>query len=160
MVHRLLLLTLLLGCTVFLGCTASRATTGFDAVMALPLRSSDGEPTDLARVLAGRPAVVVLTASWCEACRRERPRLERLRAASRATGDFLVVDIAIDEAPRPGEAQSFFDAAGAFARLGPRVVPTTLVLDRRGLVAFVGGALDRRAIDALTRTRAPEAGGR
>jgi thiol-disulfide isomerase/thioredoxin len=148
MVRRLLLLTLL----VLASCAASDGAGPFGDVGSLPLRTSAGAQTDLARVLGGRPAIVALTASWCDACTRERPRLDRLRRESLQAGDFVVVAISLDDVTRPEEL-TYVDASGAFAERGPRVVPTTLVVDPKGRVAFVGGALGRDALDVLARWR-------
>ena len=40
---------------------------------------------------------------------------------------------------------------GAFAEVGHRRVPTTFVIDASGRTVYEGGALDRAALDALTK---------
>lgn len=124
----------------------------------IALATLDGKPQPLATLLAGRPALISLWATWCDACAAELPALDRLRARA---GSLGAVVVAVSE----GEPR---DKVAAFARwrglsgiqlvdeqfrladaLGQRRVPTTLVIDRQGRVTFTGGALDGAALAAL-----------
>ncbi len=112
---------------------------------------------------AGRPALVSLWATWCEACSSEFGALNRLDARARAHG-AVVLGVAVGEtAP---DVATFARARGlrymqvadpSFEitdALGERRVPTTLVVDRAGRVVFRGGALDEEALRAFERVEA------
>ena len=124
-----------------------------------PLVELDGQTTDLASVVRGRTTIVSLWATWCEACAREIPALERLSSVASARGDALVVRIAVGE---PHEAVAAFlrsrgvlipqlvDESFQLAdALGERRVPSTLVIDRTGRVVFREGALDAAGLAAF-----------
>ena len=132
-----------------------------DVARALPrveLETLEGLPVRLEAQLMGRPAVVSLWATWCEACASEFDSLARL--SRRATGEGgMVVAIAIGESRQkvgefvkwrglayPQLVDEHFRFADA---LGSQRVPTTLVVDRRGQIVFTGGALDESALAAL-----------
>jgi thiol-disulfide isomerase/thioredoxin len=123
----------------------------------IPLLDLERRPVTLAKVLAGRPALVNLWAPWCERCKTELPELDRL--SRRLDGCAVVVGVAVGEdVPHtaafvhqhglayPQVIDEGFRLADA---LGKNRVPTTLVLDPRGAIVHVGPALDRPAIDAL-----------
>ncbi len=153
---------------LFHGCGGRASSVAIGTVPApitgtLPLRSLEGEPTTLAAVASGRPAVVALWATWCESCRREVPALRRLDERARLVGDFVVVAIAVG-----GDAESvqsfvernratyrhLLDDQERFAEIGERRVPTILVVDGAGRTVHQGRALDRAALDALGWVRA------
>lgn len=100
-----------------------------------------------------------LWATWCEACSREIPALERLHSLARARGDALVVGVAVGQ-PREQVAAFIRDRGLQFPQLvdetfqladalGERRVPCTLVIDRAGRVVFRGGALDAAGLAAF-----------
>jgi thiol-disulfide isomerase/thioredoxin len=136
---------------------SSRAASAWQEV---PLSDLDSHPVTLAKLLAGRPAIVNLWAPWCERCKTELPDLDRL--SRRLAGCAVVVGVAVGE-----------DAAhtAAFVRerglAYPQVVdegfhladtlrqgrvPTTLVIDGEGTIVHVGLALDQAAVGALEAT--------
>jgi thiol-disulfide isomerase/thioredoxin len=120
-------------------------------------------PTTLSEVVRGRPALVNLWATWCEACEREFEALNRLygEVGERA----LVVGVAVGEpheqvvgfANRRGLRYPLLvDEEFAFSdALGSSRVPTTLVLDRGGNVRFAGGELDRSALETFKAVLVP-----
>jgi hypothetical protein len=63
----------------------------------------------------------------------------------------VLVSIAIDTAKADVVARPYpcLLDTGAFAEVGRRRVPTTLVIDAHGRTVYEGGALDRAALDAL-----------
>lgn len=165
MVHRISVLAALALCA----CSTPRASTATattNATATAPARTLptaavvtlDRETTDLPAAVRGKPALVNLWATWCEACESELDALNRLDARAKERG-ALVVGVAVGE-PRE-KVKAYVAAHGlryvqlvdedfAFAdALGERRVPTTLVIDRNGAVVFVGGALDERALAAF-----------
>lgn len=122
------------------------------------LATLDGRPAYLDAVLSGRPTLISLWATWCEACAEEFAALGRLDQRARAKG-ALVLGVAVGE-PRQTVAE-FVAARGLHYTqlvdeefkltdaLGEKRVPTTLVVDRYGLVVYAGGALDGKALAAL-----------
>jgi thiol-disulfide isomerase/thioredoxin len=124
----------------------------------VPITDARGTTTNLAELAKGRVTVASLWAPWCEGCRKEEPALLRLHQLALERHDFLLVSIAIDTtaeaiASAPPPYPRLLDS-GAFAEVGRRRVPATLVLDANGRTIFEGGALDRAALDALTKALA------
>jgi peroxiredoxin len=120
----------------------------------------DGRATAIRDALGGRPALLSLWATWCEACAGEFEPLARLSNRAAALGG-VVLAVAIGE-PREKVAEfvkthqlaypQLVDEQFHFAdSLGQKRVPATLVIDRDGRVVHVGGALDETALTALER---------
>jgi peroxiredoxin len=160
---RLAFVLLLSGCA-----TASSATTvaSREALPPIELRTLDGQPARIGDVAGGRPALVSLWATWCEACAGELEALGRLDQATRGAG-ATVIAVAVGE-PRERVAEFVRQHALGYTQLvderfqladalGQTRVPTTLVIDRDGRVVFRGGAFDAAALTALRRTLAPDA---
>ena len=130
------------------------AASGWEQI---PLADLDSRPITLAKVLAGRPALVNLWAPWCERCKTELPDLDRL--AKQLDGCAVIVGVAVGEdAPRtaafvherrlayPQVVDEGFHLADA---LRQSRVPTTLVVNSEGAIVHVGLALDQAAVSAL-----------
>jgi cytochrome c biogenesis protein CcmG, thiol:disulfide interchange protein DsbE len=115
---------------------------------ALPRERLAGPPVTLERLLAdaaGRPALVVFWASWCEPCAREAPALERFSRGSAGRGRI----VGVDWSDGLSGARSFIrryawtfsnlrDAEGTVGndyRLTG--LPTTFILDGRGRIRAV-----------------------
>jgi len=99
----------------------------------------------------GEVVAIVFWGSWCGACRGELERLERLRgiygnAGLRVLGVVLDTDAteARDIAAAAGTAfPQLHDRDGEVARsYRPRKLPSTLLVDRAGLLRFAYGELD------------------
>lgn len=120
----------------------------------------------------GRALVVNFWATWCPPCVAEMPSLDRLHAAVADDG----IEVLALSSDRGGRAQVepfyarvgirrlavLLDPRGAAGRtLGVRGLPTTLVIDRRGLeVARLEGEAEwdhARLIAAIRRLAGPRA---
>lgn len=163
--HRLSLLIL---CASLPGCApASQAASSLGSPVSIPttpLSALDGSTTDLGSVLRGRPALVALWATWCDACVGETRALNQLEERARPDGSAVVVGVAVGETRETVDA--FAESHGLGYRLlvdeefrvadalGERRVPTTLVVDRRGRIVYRGGALDRAGLAAFRQVLA------
>jgi thiol-disulfide isomerase/thioredoxin len=103
---------------------------------------ADGRERTLAD-FRGKGILLNLWAPWCGPCVKEMPALDRL-AAQRGGTDFEVVALSSDKKGLPA-ARAFHEALGlqaiepyadsarqALFLLGPRALPTTLLLDAQG----------------------------
>jgi len=139
---------------------ASRPAPAPSAPAALPavvVLALDRRPTSLPALTQGKPALIALWATWCESCEHELGALDRLQ--QRLMGQALVVGVAVGEplddvraflGPRAlGYAQVVDESFRLADALGSDPVPTTLVVDRHGIVRHTGGTLDSEALSAL-----------
>jgi peroxiredoxin len=139
-------------------------TTSEAAVDSLPgvaLSTLAGGPAQVGDVADGRPALVTLWATWCEACEKEMDALNRLHDGTRGGRDAVVIGVAVGEEPAHVAAfararglryEQLVDPRFAFAdALGQRRLPATFVVDRRGRIVYRGDALDAQALGALRR---------
>lgn len=130
-------------------------------VTALPvadLVTIDGRDASLQSAVGGSVAVVDLWATWCAACQRERPKLERLYGAFAARGlrvvgvnvgeepSVVVAYLAENHVPYPNYLDPAFHLADA---LGERRVPAVLVIDRGGRIVHRSGSLDRETLESV-----------
>ena len=135
------------------------------ALPAVELRTLDGRPARLDEIAHGRPALVSLWATWCEACAGELDALARLHDATRGAG-AAVIAIAVGEPhaqvaafvqrralPYVQLVDERFQLADA---LGQSRVPATVVLDRNGRVVYRGGVFDEAALAAFRRVLADD----
>jgi peroxiredoxin len=124
------------------------------------LRTLDGRPARLDEIAHGRPALISLWATWCEACAKEFDALARLHEATRHAG-AAVIAVAVGE-PHAQVAAFVQRRALPYAQLvderfqladalGQNRVPATLVLDRDGRVVYRGGVFDEAALAAFRR---------
>jgi thiol-disulfide isomerase/thioredoxin len=139
--------------------TSARAPESPATVPAVALTTLAGERVDVARVAAGRVALVSLWATWCEACEREMDALNRLEAKSGNAAVVIGVAVGEERAKVAAFAQrrglryvQLIDPDFAFAdAIGQRRIPATLVVDREGKIVYRGDALDAASLDALKR---------
>jgi peroxiredoxin len=164
MLRRFSFLILLAGCATSAPPQKSAAppstTTASAPLPSIDLTTLDGQPTKMERALGGRPALVSLWATWCEACAGEFEPLERLAARAQSVG-AVVIAVAVGEPRQKVEAfvkahqlgyTQLVDEEFHFADgLGQKRVPATLVIDRGGRVVYVGGVLDESALAALEK---------
>ena len=161
-----------LSCLLLVGCATAHnppATppSTVSALAPIELSTLDGRPARLDEVTRGRPALVTLWATWCEACARELPALVRLHEATRASGAAIVA-IAVGE-PHAQVAAFVQHRALPYAQLvderfqladalGQNRVPATVVLDRQGRIVYRGGVFDEAALAAFRRALADDGG--
>ena len=128
----------------------------------LALRDDRGSPVSLEQY-RGRVVLMNFWASWCPPCRAEMPDLQRLANAYAHSGIAIV---GVNEGESPQRARAFADSLGirfpiwidagqrygrTYAALG---LPTTVIIDRRGIVArgFDGALTFAQMESAITPT--------
>ena len=106
-------------------------------------RDADGAEQRL-ESLRGQVVLVNLWASWCPPCKEEMPTLARLQSLH-GGADFQVVTVAVENAEAAGLQAALAQLGAAnlppygdpdrrlFAALGARGLPTSVLLDRRGV---------------------------
>src|SRR5574343_947681 len=123
------------------------AVAGMPPASPLRLPDADGKPVDLA-AYRGKVVLVNFWATWCPPCRQELPSLSRLkkRFAGEAFEILSVnigedVDTVFDFAGNPPYPMLFDHDSKAMAAWPVKGVPTTLLVDRHGRLAYraVGG---------------------
>jgi len=146
---------------LLVACASSSPPKARAAVLpALEVQGLDGKASSLKAALGGSVAVVDLWATWCTACERERPKLERLHAAYAERG-LRVIGLDV------GETSSVVSAYLAENRiaypvyldpdfrladaLGDKELPTILVVGRDGRIVRRSASLDQTTLDELKR---------
>jgi cytochrome c biogenesis protein CcmG, thiol:disulfide interchange protein DsbE len=139
------------------GATAARPAAADPGWQQVPLADLESRPVTLAKLVAGRPALVNLWAPWCERCKTELPDLDQL--SRRLEGCAVIVGVAVGEdAPHTaafvherglGYLQVVDEGFHLADTLHQSRVPTTLVIDGDGAIVHIGLALDQAAVGAL-----------
>jgi thiol-disulfide isomerase/thioredoxin len=119
----------------------------------------DGVPLKL-RPRPGHALLINVFTTWCPSCRSEAPYLARLAARLAKRGTDVV---GIDQSESASQVERFagsyglqypiyIDPDGASrVALDARVIPTTLLIDRHGVIRFIHvGPLDRGTLLAMT----------
>ena len=140
--------------------TAPRIAEPIRAAVVLPfldLQALDGKHRPLSDLSAGRPVLISLWATWCEACAIEYAPLNRLY--ERTKKEALIVAIAVGQSAQEVSrfaAQTglrypiFVDPDFTLATaLDSRQVPTTLIVDRTGKIVYRSGLFDGAALAAF-----------
>jgi thiol-disulfide isomerase/thioredoxin len=136
---------------------------------AVALELLDGTPVDLAQVLGRRPIYLKFWATWCVPCREQMPHLE---ATFRAHGDHLAVfavDVGVNDpiedvrelvASKQLAVPVAFDRDGRVAeQFRLNVTPQHVVIDRAGVVRFVGHRVTPELERAIAAVVEPAAAG-
>jgi thiol-disulfide isomerase/thioredoxin len=122
------------------------------------VRVDGQEGASLSALVAGSVAVVDLWATWCTACQRERPKLERLYAAFGERG-LRVIGVDVGETPstvRTYLAENgssypiYLDPEFRLAdALGDSQLPSILVVDKNGRIARRATSLDEETLSEI-----------
>jgi thiol-disulfide isomerase/thioredoxin len=147
-----------------LGCAGPQASWRTSPLVGKPVeigaRSLDGREVKLP-IRGAKVTVVDFWATWCDPCRDQMPELERLSAALRGQG-LQVYAISFDEdraaveefvARTPVGFSVLWDKGGGTLaeRLELSRLPTTMILDREGVVRGVHLGYDHGQASALER---------
>jgi len=128
-----------------------RAASRIGQPLELVARDLQGREVDVAAD-AGVVRVVDFWATWCEPCREQFPALERMRRELGPRG-LSVYAVSFDEDPAqiprfleatPVGFRVLWDRGGAAwaARYDLYRLPTTLLVDRKGVIRFVHEGFD------------------
>ncbi|HEY0712859.1 MAG TPA: TlpA disulfide reductase family protein [Polyangia bacterium] len=159
-----------LGCATSGGGSKSSTETADDADSAgkgvgdpapdLKLESFDGKSLSLSK-LRGKVVLLDIWASWCAPCKDELPELDALAKKFRSQGvDAEIVAVSIDE--DRAAAEGFLklqknwaltlahDPAGAVPeRLQPPKMPTSYLIDKKGVLRAVNAGYEPGDVDKL-----------
>jgi thiol-disulfide isomerase/thioredoxin len=124
----------------------------------VPVFTADARPADLAALAAGRPLVLDLFATWCEACRDNLEPMKEL-ARIHAAGDVVVagVDVGEDRAvaarfiAREGITYPVYtDPEMHFEdSLGVTALPLVLVVDGGGRIVHRAARIDDATLKVI-----------
>jgi thiol-disulfide isomerase/thioredoxin len=146
------------------GCAARRPTLVSSPLLGKPLELAaptlDGREVRLGDA-KGKVRVVDFWATWCDPCRDQLPVLELLGRTYAAEG-LQVYGVSVDEdraqleaylAATPVAITVLWDKGGArhTERLDVQRLPTTLLIDRAGLVRFVHQGFEPSNASVLDR---------
>ena len=102
--------------------------------------------------LRGKVVVLHFWATWCPPCRAEFPEFAKFAASSGDQSSWAVLPVSVDDsaapvgpflAKIPGQFTVYWDSAGLANALGVSAIPTTVILDKEGRVAWTAqGAAD------------------
>ena len=116
---------------------------------------------DVAVEAKGKPYIINFWATWCPPCQAEIPDLAAFHAEHKDTVDFYAVNLQEDAQPvqkfmaeRKVELPVVLDTQGAAANLyGVRAIPTTVVVDRDGKIAYrkTGGVTKEELEDVISK---------
>lgn len=152
-------LTLLLVALAIPAAIAAAQVSAGTRAPEIGLNDTAGNPVRMAQ-LRGKVVLVDFWASWCAPCREEMPVLERLHQQYKDRG-LVIVGVNMDrEAPNmrrflqrtPVSFRVVHDGQHAVAgRYGPPRMPSSYIVDKRGVVRFVHAGF--RASDAADMER-------
>lgn len=146
-----------------LGCTTPACATDIGSLKPVTAQArpatSDSRLEQALTQHRGKPVVINFWATWCEPCREEMPALARFAARGQARGlavltvavadnDKRVEDFLWEILPDKQTLPVLHDREQTISRAwGARVLPTTVVLDRRHRIVLRGmGAIDWDAL--------------
>jgi thiol-disulfide isomerase/thioredoxin len=95
--------------------------------------------------LQGKIVILHFWASWCPPCRKEFPEFIRWAEKNLSNEDIAIVPVSLDKSKEEGKAffenystniSCYFDPGTASEKFGIQGIPSTVVIDRRGKIAF------------------------
>jgi thiol-disulfide isomerase/thioredoxin len=117
----------------------------------LPPARPSGSSLDLAS-LKGEVVVLHFWATWCPPCRAEFPEFAKFAAKAEGEKGVVVVPVSVDNSTAPvgqflagvkGKFPVYMNSGNLASDLGVSAIPTTILLDKKGRVAWVArGASD------------------
>ena len=149
-------------CCLLAGMVLVGSAAALDVGARMPeigLKDLHGNPIDRAS-LQGKVVIVDFWASWCAPCKEEMPVLSRLHAKHAQRG-LVVVGVSVDE--EVTNVQGFLAKVKASfpivhdrthvvaERFAPPKMPSSYVIDRRGVVRYVHGGFRPADAEALAR---------
>ena len=130
-----------------------------EAAPTFTLKNIAGE--DVAVEAKGKPYIINFWATWCPPCQAEIPDLAAFYALHMDTVDFYAVNLQEDAqvvqkfmVERKAELPVVLDRKGDAATLyGVRAIPTTVVVDKEGKVAYrkTGGVTKEELEDVISK---------
>jgi cytochrome c biogenesis protein CcmG/thiol:disulfide interchange protein DsbE len=146
----------------FMACASGGGLAPHAATLpSVGLTRSDGRAESLRVALAGSVTVIDLWATWCTACERERPKLERLSAAYGAQG-LRVIGLNVGESASVVNAYLgenrvsypvYLDPEFRLAdELGEKQLPTILVVEPSGRIVHRSASLNAETL-ALIKSK-------
>jgi thiol-disulfide isomerase/thioredoxin len=149
------------------GCATAGGTAGGDApargvgdpVPDLTLQEFFGKKDIRLASLRGKVVLLDIWASWCDPCKEEMPLLDAMAARLRGKG-VEIIAVSVDE--ERGSAEQFLrsrrhwaltvahDPRGAVPeRLQPPKMPTSYLIDGKGILRQVNAGFERGDVDRL-----------
>lgn len=123
------------------------------------LEDLDGNAVRLQEVIAGRPALLQVWATWCPLCEELQPQLDRIRAERGDDLAMVAIAVAVNQNPRrikrhlEQHALGFpllYDARGEAVRaLKAATTSIVVLLDAEGRVAYTGVGPDQDLVAAV-----------
>ena len=130
-----------------------------EAAPTFTLKNLAGE--DVAVEAKGKPYIINFWATWCPPCQAEIPDLTAFHAEHKDSMDFYAVNLQEDVqtvqkfmTERKADLPVVLDMQGTAANLyGVRAIPTTVVVDAEGKVAYrkTGGVTKEELEDVISK---------
>jgi len=127
------------------GPTALRNDSARDAAPDFSLSRVGAEETATAEALRGQVVVLHFWATWCPPCRAEFPEFARWAQEEAGHPGVRVFAVSLDDTPDKaliwslkyaGGLGVWYDEKKLAGEMGVTVIPSTVLLDRQGRVAF------------------------
>lgn len=126
------------------------------------LKTLDGKPVALADFKGEKPLMLVFWATWCPACKKEIPQVNRLTADLGPRGlAVLAVNVGVNDSAAKAAAYRdkfgldypvAFDEGSVVTRsFGVAGTPTVLIADKNGIVRYRGAAVPEDLADHFAR---------